>query len=379
MRVLHLISSIGFFGAENVLLEIAKEVRHTNLMPIVGVIKNLYNPHVEIADEAKRHDLPVEIFSCNSKLDPKTIILIRQFLNRNRIDIIHSHGYKSNLYALASSLGRNISLVTTCHNWLGDSLKTNFYCRLDKLLLKRFHKIIAVSDLVKNEILNHMVSTDNVLTISNGINLDRFNNCPKTDTIRKQFGIEEGYTVVGTAGRISEEKGHIYLLRAAEKVLRQYPKTVFLIVGDGPMRHDLQKISAEYAKSCCSKCAIIFPGVRTDMPDIYSLMDIFVLPSLMEGLPLALLEAMASKKPVIATRVGAVPKVIADKGTGLLVNPADEGELADAIIYLLEKQDAAKKIAERAYKKVKDDFSSRRMAEQYIDVYEEVLKRKLKI
>lgn len=379
MRVLHLISSTGFFGAENVLIQLAIELQYTDFHPIVGVFKNMQNPHLEVAEEAKRHDLEAVIFPCHDKFDPNAIIRLRKFLNRNHINIIHTHGYKSNLYALAASSGKKTPLITTCHPWLGNDLKMKFYAGLDKFFLNRFNKVVAINDLIKQEILNHNVHPDKVVTIYNGINPDRFNKLAKSNNIRKELGIKEGCRVIGTVGRLTEEKGHIYLLQAAKRILQQYPKVIFLIVGDGPLREQLEaksteSVGFESVKSCCSKSAVIFKGIRTDIPEIYSIMDIFVLPSLTEGLPMVLLEAMASKKPVIATSVGAIPKVVVDGETGLLINSADSNQLADAIIYLLKNENKAREIGEKGYERVKNEFSSNRMTKQYIKVYEEILK-----
>ena len=365
MKVLHLISSTGFFGAENVLIQLARELKYTDFYPIVGVFKNMHNPHLEVAEEAKRHNLEVAIFPCNGRFDLKAIIRIRKFLVNNHISIVHTHGYKSNFYALTASSGKGIPLITTCHNWLGNDIKTRFYTQLDKFFLNRFNKVVAVSDSIKQEILNHNVHPTKVVTIYNGINLERFNKLAKLNDIRKELDIKEGYKVIGTAGRLTEEKGHIFLIKAAKKILHQFPKTVFLIIGDGPLKSKLERESNK---------STIFTGFRMDLPEIYPIMDIFVLPSLTEGLPMVLLEAMASKKPVIATKVGAIPNVISDGETGLLIDPANSNQLADAIIYLLKNKDKAREIGEKGYKKVKNEFSSKKMTKEYIKVYEEVLK-----
>jgi len=379
IKVLHLISSSGFFGADNMLIELSKELRHTIFSPIIGVFKNLHNPHLEVAEEAKRYSFPVEIFPCNGRLDLKTLLLIRRFLEEQKIDIIHTHGYKSNLYALAASFGKKVSRVATCHNWLGDDPRMKFYERLDKSFLNRFDRVIAVSDSVKQEILNHNISPKKVLTIYNGINIDRFDNQEKADSIRRKFGIDESGKVIGTVGRLSEEKGHIHLLHAAEKVLQEYPKVKFLIVGDGPLRRHLEAKSLQLAKSGSAKAGssespFVFAGVRNSMPAIYSMMDIFVLPSLTEGFPMALLEAMASQRPVVATKVGAVPKIIEHGHSGLLVPPGDVKALAKAIMDLLANLQKASHLAKHAHQKVKLHFSSQRMAERYVEVYQDIVR-----
>jgi glycosyltransferase involved in cell wall biosynthesis len=371
--VLHLINSSGFFGADNALIELSKQMRRTTFSPTVGVFKNLRIPHLEVAEVAKRYDLPVLIFPCRGKLDIRTILSIRNFLRTQKIGIVHSHGYKSNFYALTASFGKNLSLVTTCHSWLGEDLKMKLYARLDKSLLNRFDKVVAVSDTLKQEILNHNISSTRVLTIHNGIDVDRFNSRKRPDTLKREFGIDHKCRIIGTVGRLSEEKGHSHLLRAADNVLRTCPDVVFLIVGDGPLRKNLQDKALQLAQGG-SVNPFLFTGVRNDMEEIYSLMDIFVLPSLTEGLPMVLLEAMAAQKPVVATKVGAVPRVIDDGHSGLLISPGDVESLSEAIIDLLEDPQKAQHLAQNGYKRVRDHFSAKRMAEQYVEVYKDVLR-----
>ena len=377
MQVLHLISSSGFYGTDSMLIELSKQLSTTAFLPIVGVFKNLHNPRLEVAEVAKSTHLQVEILPCNGKMDFKTILSIRKLLKKHQIDIIHSHGYKSNLYALCASFPRRVPRVATCHNWLGDDAKMKFYARLDKSLLNRFDRVIAVSDSIMKEILNHNISGNIVLTISNGINLERFKIREKPNTLREKLGIDERFKVVGTVGRLAEEKGHIYLLDAAQKVLRKYQNVVFMIVGDGPLRRTLQDKVSQMGQGGVAS-PFIFTGIRGDMPDIYSTMDIFVLPSLTEGLPMALLEALAAHKPVVATRVGAVPQVIEDNHSGLLIPPTDVESLSSAIMHLLENPQKAKHLAQNGYERVRDHFSAKRMAEQYIKVYKNVLRARRK-
>jgi glycosyltransferase involved in cell wall biosynthesis len=305
--------------------------------------------------------------------------MIRNFLGQQKIKIIHTHGYKSNLYAIASSIRKDVPRISTCHNWLGEGMKMKSYAWLDKFFLNKFDRVIAVSDSVKKEILNYNISPEKVLIINNGIKIERFDEHKWKNNVRKEFGVEESSTVVGTVGRLSEEKGHINLLNAAEVVLRRYPKVVFLIVGDGPLREYLESRASQVAekifvKDGCSSKPFIFCGIRSDMPAIYSMMDIFALPSLDEGLPMSLLEAMASKKPVVATKVGAIPKVIEDGHSGVLIQPGDVNGLVNSIIDLLVNPKLAHELGRHARDKVEKEFSSKKMTEKYIDVYHDVLR-----
>lgn len=378
MRVLHLISSSGFYGADNVLIELLKQLRQSSFSPVIGVFENIQNPHLEVAEVAKQHNLPVQIFPCKGKLDLNTILLIRRFVDEQKVNLIHTHGYKSNFYALAAVLCKKVPMITTCHNWLGDDIKMRLYARLDKFFLNRFDRIIAVSDTVRREILNHGVSSEKLLTIYNGIDIKRFNNRINEKNIKKELGIEHDYKVIGTVGRLSEEKGHTYFLEAAEKVLQKYPKTAFLIVGDGPLREYLKEKACQIAdklnpQTNISQNPFIFAGVRSDISTIYSIMDIFVLPSLTEGLPMVLLEAMASRKPVVATDVGAVSSVFEHGRSGVLIEPGNVNNLSMEIMELLANPQKIQKMANHARQKVELEFSSKIMTEKYLDVYQDVL------
>jgi glycosyltransferase involved in cell wall biosynthesis len=364
MKVLHLISSLGFFGAENVVLEIAK---YAGYRCIVGVFENSSNPHLELAEEAKKLNLSVATFTCNSKLDPKTILHLRNYLKHERIQILHTHNYKSNIYGLSASLGLKLPVVTTCHTWFGKTLKMKVYFWLDKFLLDRYDKVIAVSEPIREEVLSKGVSPEKVVTISNGIDLNKFSGDHRVDRLRKEFGIDKHDRVIGTVGRLTEQKGHVYLLKALKSVVRNYPKTKCLIVGDGPLKPHLMQRS--------ESSNIIFTGLRDDMPQIYSLLDIFVLPSIEEGLPMVLLEAMASKNPVVATNVGDIPKVLTEE-TGCLIAAGKEKQLADAILFLLANDEKAKQMGVNGRGRIEKFFSSQKMAEKYGDVYSTLLKRK---
>jgi glycosyltransferase involved in cell wall biosynthesis len=369
MRVLHLISSSGYFGADNMLIQLAKGLKGSAVSPVVGVFRNVHNPHVEIAEVARSYDIPVEVFPCGGKVDLETIFKIRRFLSRQGIDIIHAHGYKSNLYALGSAFGTRVGRIATCHNWLGDDVKMKSYARLDKFFLKRFDRVVAVSDTIREELVSADIPSRKLVTIYNGIDLKRFQCQEDAKGTRKALGIRDGFKVVGTVGRLSEEKGHTHLLRAARDPVLEGQNLVFLIVGDGPLRARLEEEAGGKGKGPHD---IVFTGTRTDVDRLYGLMDMFVLPSLTEGLPMALLEAIASKRPVVATRVGGVPKVIEDGSSGRLVAPGDAKALARAIQGILADPEGARSMAENAYETVRETFSADTMAQRYLDVYEEM-------
>lgn len=368
MKVLQLISSGGFFGAEKVLLQLSSELqKDKNYHTVVGVLENLKNPHLEIIEECQKDCLEKVAFPCRGKLDLKAILSIRRFIRSNNVNIIHSHNYKSNLYAFIASRGLPIGLIATCHNWLVDDIKMKGYATLDRIVLRQFSDVCAVSHYVRKKAIDSGISPTKVHIVNNGISLDSFSSLHRNKNIRKELGISDTSTVIGTVGRLSAEKGHRVLLRIAKKILETHPESVFLIIGDGPLKSMLEN---EF-----SSPSIIFTGLRKDLVELYSQMDIFVLPSLKEGLPMVILEAMASKTPIIATSVGAIPTVLKDKETGLLVQPGNEEELSEALLSLMKKPDEMKSMAEKAYLKVRDYYSSEKMADGYKALYARIEKQ----
>jgi glycosyltransferase involved in cell wall biosynthesis len=368
MRILHLISSAGLFGAERIAIELSKSLKKTyHCEPILGVIRNVYNPHEEISEEAVRNDIPFIIFTCRSQLDLQLVFSVREFIKKSRVDIIHCHGYKSNFYGLLASRGQ-VPSVTTNHNWLTAHWKLKIYCFLDSLWIRFFDRIVAVSNEVKEGMLKYKIPGEKIRVIDNGISLERFEKNAETRKMKTLLGFEEKTRVIGTVGSLVIEKGHIYLLEAARQILDVVKDLKFLIIGGGPLRKALEEKSEELG----IKKDVIFMGQRKDIPELLTAMDIFVLPSIKEGLPVALLEAMAAKRPIVATRVGAIPRVIGNKDIGILIEPKNINELRDAIMNLINDPRRRDLLAREGFSRVCMDFSSDEMGKHYLKLYKEI-------
>ncbi len=370
MNVMHLRSSGGFFGAEGVILSLATKLDSMGCINHVVCIDNLSNSHTELVDKAMATGLKSKSIFCKGRLDIKTISTIRSFIKENKIDILHCHDYKSDLFGYLASRFTGVGLVGTNHNWLRSSLSLRFYEFLDGIILNAFDKVVAVSNDVASETGRAILFKKNKITnISNGIDIDKYLvKSGNGNKIRAEFKIKPSTKIVVSAGRLSSQKGFDYLIEAMKKVFTVAADTVLLIAGEGPFNKNL----TEMARKLDIEHKIIFVGNRTDMIDIYAAMDLFVLASLREGIPLVVLEAMAMKKPVIATRVGGVPTVIESGQNGILVEPKNSSTLSEAIIRILKDADLAKDLAENGRKTVEESFSAEKMAQKYKKVYEEV-------
>jgi glycosyltransferase involved in cell wall biosynthesis len=176
-----------------------------------------------------------------------------------------------------------------------------------------------------------------------------------------------GRPIIGAIGRLAPQKGLQYLLRAAPEVLRDNPNALFVLVGDGPER---QTLEAE-AKCLGIQGSVCFLGVREDIPELLASLDVLAMPSLSEGLPMALLEAMASAKAVVASRVGAIPHVIQDRVNGIMLSPGDVSGLATALLDVLKYRELRMALGQEARETVESRFSAPSMAKCYLEVYRE--------
>ena len=186
--------------------------------------------------------------------------------------------------------------------------------------------------------------------------------------VRNELGIDQKIPLIGAFGRISPEKGQKYFIAAAVRVLKVFPESRFLIVGDGFQREAMK----EYAADLGISDNVIFAGFRKDISEFHSALDLFVLPSILEGTPMALLEAMSAESPVIATRVGGVGRIIQNGINGLLVSPANSKELAETIIKLLKNPAKANHLAQNALRTISEKYSSKKMADEYMKKYIEL-------
>jgi glycosyltransferase involved in cell wall biosynthesis len=367
MRILQLISSAGNYGAENMMVNLARALNRLGCQVAVGVFDNDHAPNTEVAAQAAALGLPVELIPCRGRADRGAVRAIRDCVQRQGSDLVHTHGYKADLYGYAATQRSGPALLATCHNWPATNLPLWVYSALDRLVLKRFARVVAVSEDVKKALRRFGVPAGKISVIGNGIDLNGFETALPLQRENGRHGLR-----VGMVGRLVWAKGPEHLLRAAREILKQVPATSFVFAGDGPARKDLEKLARDWGIDA----SVSFLGRRSDMPSVYASLDIVALPSLDEGMPMTLLEAMAARKSVVATRVGAVPQVVLSEQTGLLIEPGDTAQLQGAILRLLQDPALRAKLEENGHALVRERFSAEAMARNYLSLYENLLERR---
>jgi glycosyltransferase involved in cell wall biosynthesis len=366
MRVLQLLSSAGFYGAENMLLNLCVSQKSAGVDTTLLVFYNAHQPNLELYEEAKRRGLNPSMVRCEGRIDWKALREIRSQIRERAIDVVHAHGYKADLYAYIAARRERKPVVATCHNWreVGSALRV--YNRLDRMALKRFDAIAAVSDAVAGKLRLAGVPAGRIRTVPNGIDARAFEEAAAGGPAA---GSSLNSPVIGVVGRLDLQKGFEHLFEAVRGLRESHRGLKVVIVGEGPDRAEIEAM----VRKLGLEDQVTLVGQRSDMPAVYAGMDIFVLPSLNEGLPMTVLEAMAASRPVVATRVGAIPKVVEDGQTGLLVEPGDVFGLRGAIYRLLSNPDLRRRLGQQARARVLQHYTSDIMALRYAELYQQVL------
>ena len=207
-------------------------------------------------------------------------------------------------------------------------------------------------------------------TIANAIPLARFgNNRSAGEAIRREYGVPMDAPLIGIIARLTEQKDHDNFLHSAQGILENAPNAYFLIVGNGPLESDLKAM----AVSLGIQKSVIFCGIRQDIPAVMAALDILVFSSRWEGLPVALLEGMASSLPIVATNVGGVPGVIENGETGFLVPPSSPDLLANACLVLIKDPELKKRMGKAGYTHVQEKYGMELMVNKTISLYQSLL------
>ncbi len=320
--------------------------------------------------EAKKSGIATEVIYLKWRFGICAVFRLRKLLREHNIDILHCHGYKADVIGFLTSKLTKVRLVSTYHGWWPDTLKLKFYDFIDTSILKFFDRVVAVSSQIYGNLVKRKINPSKLEVIQNGIDVSHFDMKAEREGVRKELGIKKEDFVIGSVGRLSSEKGITYLLEAASKIKVKKRDVSFVIVGEGDVKNNL----IDYAKELNISDKVIFTGYREDVDKIFSVLDVFVMPSLTEGLPLALLEAMAAGKPVVASNVGGIPTVIEHGKTGILVESRNVAEIEKAILNLVNDRHYSDALAENARKFVENNFSITATTKRYEELYIKLLR-----
>jgi glycosyltransferase involved in cell wall biosynthesis len=366
IKICHLAMGDGWAGAE---VQLATLLASLSKMPDFEVSAILFNEG-RLASELRGLGIRTKVI-CESRYNSFLIIKqLMHYFGQHQFDILHTHKYKDNILGSLATYGKIRPRIRTIHGFPEpfngfQAVKIGAYQILDnwvnRLLVDR---ILAVSRDLRGHLIQHF-GADKVTCIHNAIDIEQIRITHGAEELRKELGLDGNEFLIGTMGRLMPVKGLECFLKAAHIIRRQKPHVKFIIAGDGPLKDALQKQAREYGLGE----VVLFLGHRNDSHDILGLLDLFVLSSMSEGIPMVLLEALTLARPVVATRVGGIPEVIESGISGLLIAPGREDELAKSCIALMDDSDYARRLGAAGRQRVVEHFSASAMANNVAEIY----------
>ncbi|MFH1942970.1 MAG: glycosyltransferase [bacterium] len=362
INVLQLIEGFGWGGAEKKLLELVqrmdREVFSTTVCSL-GLYEHIGQQFENIRAKVVR-------IARKRRVDFSLIPKVAGLIKENRIDVVMTNLFYADMIGAIAGKLANVGAIffweaSPVPEWLW---KRRLWPYM--LAVRLCDRVIAVSDSTAQFLREKRgVPADKISVIPYGVDLNRYSLSNNSD-VRRKLGIHGSDRVIGVVARLHPGKGHAYLIDAAQRIAKEFAMVKFVLVGEGDARKDLE----ERVRRKRLENHFLFLGYRDDVPDIIGAFDIFMLPSLHEGFPNVILEAMACGKPVVATAVGGSVEAVVDGVTGYLVPPKDSEAMQNRLLYLLKDRDLAKQMGDAGRARVEEHFS----LEKQVDGFEQLFR-----
>jgi glycosyltransferase involved in cell wall biosynthesis len=367
LKVLQLLTTMPVGGAEDLAAAIVRGLNPERFVPVVATL----GPLGPVGQELRAQGFEVLSLGMDIKRTStwRVAAAVRRLLRAERPDILHTHLYHPNLYGRLGALGLGLpGVVAAVHNAY---TRVKFHRRMWNFLLGwATDRLLVGSTQVWQDVQRYDgVPASRLLLLPYGIPMAEMDTPLSRAAARKRLRVSG--LVLGVVGRLEEQKGHAYLLAALPEVRRQVPKLTLLLVGEGRRQAALSRQVRDLGLAD----TVRFLGTRRDLGEIFRALDMFVHPSLWEGLPLALLKAMGAGLPVVATRVSGALEAIEDGINGRLVAPGDPEDLARAILELARQPEERRRLGDAARNTVAERYSLEAMLERLEELYLELGER----
>lgn len=372
-RVLHVITSLDVGGAQKHLLSLVQGLRRRGHSADVAFFKN---PSLE----REFRDTGAQLFDLSTRetLSPLLLPRLTSILARGRYQIVHTHLLKADTYGtLAGLLARTPVRIASKHN--DEAVLRKPAVAVTHGLISRWnHRVVVLSDYVGRYVATvGRVDPARITRIYYGLPPSSAATREQGLRLRAELGIPAEAPLMATVGRLTEQKGLLYLLQAMVLLRERLPEARLLIVGDAQDgREECKRELLRSWETLGLGDSVLFTGVRSDVPAVMQAIDLFVMASLWEGFGLVFLEAMAAGRPIVATRVSAVPEVVQEGVTGLLVPPRDPKALAGAMLELLANPERARQMGSAGLSRLKENFTEDKMVASVEQLYSQLWRRR---
>lgn len=366
ISVLYLNYSMEMGGIETLICEFVYRLNSGEFLPSVCVLKG----GGSLEKKLKEEGIPIYCLEKKEGFDLAIIPRLRRLLKEKDIKILHTHNYSSWLYGIIAALGiKGLRHVHTEHS----NVERKRRAFAERMLSYFTDSIICVSEDVKRSMVEKQgISSHRISVVYNGVDTERFYpDYVKRNVYRDKLGIKQDAPVIGIVARLTPIKDHKTLLKAFSKFLNNIPEAILLIVGDGELRDKLKN----EATGLSLNSNVVFLGERKDIPDLLNVMDVFVLSSLNEGHNIALLEAMSTALPVVATNVGGSREVVLDGITGYLISPEDPQAISNKLTHIIKDKICLSEMGRITRERIVTVFSIKTMMENYKKLYLELYEK----
>lgn len=371
IRVLYVVENTTFGGGERGFGQLSTAINKNRFQPLMAA-----HPGGQLEKLAHKQGVRFFPLDMSSKFNVKTIAKLSKIIKENRINIVHSMGSRADFFAriacrniLSARVICTIAMLVEGYDVSGS--RKAYYKFADWYSSRYVAHYITVSEALKLSLVRkHKIPEEKVSLIYNGVELDRYNPEKfKSSGLRQSLGIKDDYTIVGSVGRLVYQKGFRYLIEAARILHQKNYKIRVVIVGQGPEENNLKHMAE--TSGIINICA--FMGQRFDIPQLLADFDIFVLSSVLEGLPRVVIEAMAMAKPIVATDLDGVREELVHNRTGLIVQPENPEALAETIIQLIKNKKKADQLGIEARKSARLRFDLKQTVSNVEKLYQSVL------
>lgn len=366
-KVLIIIDTYYVGGAGKVILQFLANADHSKFDYVLCSFRYRNPPSTEFIQSARDKGFHLKLFPQRFRFDISPLWQIFSFMREEKIDIFESHGYKGHLLAWACKLCSGTGWIGVTHGWTNENWKVRLYNGLERWLLKRADWVISVSPDIAQLMQTLRGPEKRTSLILNAVDQAAIYGEGEAENIVHRAKITATTLLIGVFGRLSPEKGHALLLKSLSPLLAT-EDIVLLFVGDGPERQNLSDLAGVLG----IKSRVMFEGQKKNMRDYFEAIDLLVVPSYSEGLPLVVLESMALEIPVLATDVGAIRRVITDGQNGWIVEPGVEDVLREKLSMILTDKERLSVVGQIAKKSLEPFFLPKRQSGEVVEVYREL-------
>jgi len=369
MNVLQFITPAGLHGAEMWILALARNFDPRKINCQLAVTLESEDQNIEVYHRFRVADLEAHQIKMRGRFDPKGIMALCRLIREKKIDVIHTHGYKSDIMGLIAARITGIKAVSTPHGFdNAKNFKLQLFIRLGCLASRFFDQVVPLSEELESDMYRFGVSTAKVRMIMNGVDLDEVESEKRKGTVPIYPDPDEKR--IGYVGQLIYRKRVDHLIDTFDLLYRDHENIRLIIIGDGPKRSELE----EKARSLPSAFRIEFLGYREDRLRLVRELNLFCMTSSLEGIPRCMMEAMGMGIPVAAYNIPGVDKLIIHEKTGLMARFGQVEELKECWERLLFDEAFSTQIALNSRRHVMENFSARRMAHEYADLYHKMLR-----